>query len=371
MSFLKKIFSSSKEEFREPEVLLEEQSPLCPITAIVEQDNRVVYLYLWGPESSHFGTKSCWVRNLKEAPEKTNTREVKKGIPPMLEREFCKYPEGQPAFNKEDLHLVWLEEGDGVVLMEKTEVLAIIPSWSGHSGFFGYARDCIGQSVVCWELNADNEMLQRFEESKQFIETWDSEPDPFQIQQPFLLDLYEEALGKHDKYYAIDNGEWPPRGLYTRNGPEKTICLTVGQSLIPQPMVEMYVEDRTAHNRIEIGLMVNGKFEEGDLDELASWVSGQANIPWENITFLGEGHTINLSFKPSLNMTAVILTSQLTILPEIDLGSFRGSKIRLLWMVPITTKERQHVMDHGSEELLEKLEGIGDGIYDLSRAELF
>lgn len=369
MSFFKKFFSS-KEEFQEPVTLLEESSPLCPITAIVEQDDRVVYLYLWGPENSAFGTKSCWVRNLRAAPEQTNTQETKKGIPPMLEKAYCQHPNGQLPLNKEDLHLIWLEEGDGVVLMEKSEVLAIIPSWSGTGGFWGYARDCAGQSPVCWDLKNDNQVLQRMEDSNQYWEAWDSEPDPFQVRQPLLLEIYEETFGKHDNYYAIDNNEWPAKGLYVRNGPTKTVCLTIGQSLMPQPIVEMYVEDRGAHNRIELGLMLEDKSEENALNDLASWISGQAAIPWANITFLGEGHTINLSLKGDHRMKAVLLTSQLSAFPRVDLGNYRGSEIKLLWMVPITEKERQHVMDNGSQPLLDKLESIGSDVYSLYRAEL-
>lgn len=370
MSFFKKIFPSSEKETQEPVVILEEESPLCPITAIVEQDNRVAYLYLWGPENSHFGTKSCWIRNLTAAPEKTNTKQVKKGMAPMLEKAYSRFPDGQTPLKSQDLSLIWLEEGDGVALLEKDEVLAIIPAWSGAGGFWGYARDAVGQSPVCWELKDSMDVLKRLKESDQYWTAWKNEPDPFQLRQPLLIDLYEETLGKHDKYYAIDNQEWPAKGLYARTGPSKTVCLTVGQSLMPQPLVEMYMEDRMAYNRIELGLILNQTFEETELNELTSWISGQAAIPWANITFLAEGHTINLSLKHSQQMTAVILTDSLSVLPQIDLGTYRGSEIKLLWMIPITTKERQHVMDHGSEELLEKLNSIGDEAYSLDRSAL-
>ncbi|MCE7996390.1 MAG: suppressor of fused domain protein [Roseivirga sp.] len=370
MSFFKKIFSSSKEEFQEPEVLLQEESPLCPVTAVVEQDNRAAHLYLWGPENSNFGTKSCWVRNLKPAPEKTNSREMNKGIAPMLEKAYCRFPEGQSALKKEDLSFVWLEEGDGVALMEKTEIIAIIPSWSGHGGFFGYARDAKGQESIGWELRDTNEMHTRVSEARECWEAWDTETDPFSLHQPGMLELYEEALGKHDKYYAIDNREWPPRGLYVRNGPSKAVCVTVGLSLVPQPQVEMYVEDRMSHNRIELGMMLNGTLSEDELDSLASGVSGQAAIPWSNITFLGEGHTINLSIGGDHDKTAVLLTSDLSCLPILDLGVYRDSAIRLLWMIPITTKEREHIMEHGSETLIRKLNEFGDEVYSLDRAEV-
>lgn len=62
--------------------MAELRSPNCPITAIVEQDNQVAYFYLWGDEDVDFGTKSCWIRNLGEAPIETNLKQMEAGFPP-------------------------------------------------------------------------------------------------------------------------------------------------------------------------------------------------------------------------------------------------------------------------------------------------
>jgi hypothetical protein len=370
MSFLKKLFSSKEKEFQKAEVLIEEQSPSCPITAIVEQDNRVAYFYLWGPENSNFGVKSCWIRNLNQAPNELEEKLMKKGIPPMLPKKFCKFPEGQEKLNKNDLKIIWTEEGDSAALLVKNEIVSIIPSWGGQNGFYGYAKNCQGQGNFAWELSESNVFIERIEKSIEYWDLWDKELNPFQIQQPIILGAYDETFGNHDKYYAIDGNEWPPKGLYLRKGESKTIFATVGLSLVPMPVVEMYSENRFESNRIELGIILDSVFSEKDIQEIAEWISGQSSIPWDNITFLGEGHTIN--FKPfnSTKFNSVVLTSRLDILPKPELDDYRDSKVNLLWMIPISKKERNEIMENGSNGILEKLNKIGNKVFSLEREEV-
>lgn len=371
MKFLKKLFSSQEEEIQKPEVLLEERSPLCPITAIVEQDISVVYFYLWGAETTGFGVKSCWVRNLKPAPDKISESQLKKGIPPMQTRSFCKFPEGQKKLNKEDLTIIWLEEGDGAALLLNQEIIAIIPAWSGFGGFSGYARDCIGQGDLSWELKPNNEMFRRVRFADKSWQAWESEPSPFSAEQPRILEIYNEQFGKSEKYFAIDGMEWPPRGLYLRIGEIKSVFATVGLSLFPMPAIEMQVPNRMDLHRIELGMVLNKKITDKETKNLADWISGQAAIPWENITFLGEGHTINFEVFDGEKFNSVLLTNNLDCLPTPDLGTYRRSKVNFLWMIPITKNERAHVIEHGSEELLYKLNKIGDAVFSLDRDEMF
>jgi hypothetical protein len=370
LSFLRNIFSSKKKEFQKAEVLLEEKSPSCPITAIVEQDNRVVYFYLWGSENSNFGVKSCWVRNLKEAPNKQEKSLMDKGIPPMQTKNHCKFPEGQEKIEKNDLSIIWLEEGDAAALLLKGEIISIIPSWAGQDGFYGYPLDSMGESDFAWELSDSNEMYNRIEKSKEFWNSWNLDINPFNIQQPLILDSYDKTFGKHDKYYAIDGNEWPPKGLYLRRGESKTVFATIGLSLIPMPAIEMYTENRLYLNRIELGIILDSTFKDKDIQQMAEWISGQSAIPWDNVTFLGEGHTIN--FKPfnSSKFNFVILTNRLDILPKSEIENYRDSKINLLWMVPISEKERQNIIDNGSDIVIDKLNEIGEKIFSLEREEV-
>ncbi|WP_282135657.1 suppressor of fused domain protein [Seonamhaeicola maritimus] len=370
MNFFKKIFSTKYNKFQKAEVLLKEQSPSCPITAIVEQDNRVAYFYLWGPENSNFGVKSCWIRNLKEAPIELEKKLMDKGIPPMLPKEFCKYPEGEEKLDENDLKIIWTEEGDSAALLVKDEIASIITIWSGQNGFFGYAKNCLGKGNFAWELTESNAFVKRIKKSREYWSSWKNDLNPFQTQQPIILKAYDESFGNHDKYYAIDGNKWPPKGLYLRIGESKTIFATVGLSLVTMPMVEMYSENRFDSNRIELGIILDSVFSQKDIQQIAEWISGQSAIPWDNITFLGEGHTIN--FKPfnSTKFNSVVLTNAIDILPKPELDDYRESKINFFWMVPISEKERNEIMNNGSEEILTKLNKIGDKVFSLKREEV-
>jgi hypothetical protein len=149
----------------EPEVLLHDVSPHGNLEAVVEQDHRVAHLYLRATENEDFGLKTCWVRNLAAAPDALDVAGMREGMAPMLPKEHCAYPQGQPPLDADRLRLLWLPEGDGVVLLEDDEMLAIIPGWSGYKGFEGYARDCVGTGPLCWKLETDDAWDQRISDA--------------------------------------------------------------------------------------------------------------------------------------------------------------------------------------------------------------
>ncbi|ANQ49887.1 suppressor of fused domain protein [Flammeovirga sp. MY04] len=370
MNFLKKLITSYKDKFQKPEILLEEESPTCPITAIVEQDHRVVYFYLYASQNSNFGMKSCWVRNLVEAPDESEIETMLNGKAPLLPKQFCKFPNGQKPLDAYDLEIIWTEEGDAAALKYQGEIVAIIPSWSGEGDFHGYARDVIGQSNLAWEIGTSNVFLERIEKAKEFWQSWGDDLNPFQIHQPQILKIYEETFGKQDTYYAIDGGKWPPKGMYLRKGTSKNVFATVGVSLVPMPSVEMYFEKSHEVDRIELGLILNSTISESDVQETANYISGQSSLPWNNITFLGEGHTIN--FKPIQNsiFNAVILTNKLDVLPKPELEDYRSSKVNFLWMIPISEKERIFVMENEKSDIIHRLNKIGNEVFSLDREEV-
>ena len=102
--------------------------------AILRDGNAVPYDFLvlatglqessvWGDEKTNFGVKSCWVRNLKKAPERLEEKLMDKGIPPMLPEQFCKFKDGQEKLNGNDLEIIWTEEGDSASLLLKNEII--------------------------------------------------------------------------------------------------------------------------------------------------------------------------------------------------------------------------------------------------------
>lgn len=371
MSIFKKLFSNTNKEIvTTPKVLLAASSPNCPIIATVEQDNRTAYFYLWGPEDSSFGIKSCWVRNLKPAPKSLEHDIIEKGFPPMMPMGYCLHPEGMQPLLEEHLEIIWLEEGDAAALLEKGETIALIPAWGGHGGFQGYAKECLGQGDFAWEFPDTPTLAKRILTSQKYWNSWQQTPDPWQTLKPQLLQHYTETFGPYDQYLPIDQEKWPPKGLYLKKEGAFRMLLTLGVALRPQPMVEMYTEHPNTMNRIELGFMTSSALKNQELDELIQWMSTQAQLPWEQITWLGEGHTIHCDVFEKKDFEAMLLTTKLSTFPKIRLPELLGSDINILWMVPITEDEKDFAIDHGSQKLIDKLEALGSNILSLVRKEV-
>jgi hypothetical protein len=344
---------------KEPEILIQESSHRCPIEAIVEQDDRVAYFYLHS-DNKEFGVKSCWVRNLIKAPQKPDVESMKKGIPPLLSSDYCTHVEGAPPLKKEDLKLVWFEEGDAAALLEKNEIITIIPSWSGYKGFYGFSKDCIGESNLCWYLGTPetNVLYARVNRNIKYWDDWEKE-NIWQVWQEKLIDAIEGTLGKHDKYYAIDGDKWPPKAMLKIMDNVKIVFTTAGVSLVAQPKVE---ED--GPKRIELAIAIDNSFNNDEIMKFAGYISAQTNLPWENITWLGKGHTIPCDCLPKSKFgskfNSVLLISDNLGVPEITFDKFRDDDISILWMIPITQKEREYAMKYNSSKLIDqfKMNGI-------------
>lgn len=343
------------------EILLEETSPGGYLEAVVEQDERVAYLYLRAPENEEFGLKTCWLRNLRAAPDTLNVSEMREGLAPVNPRANCVYPEGQAPLKAEDLSLVWFPEGDAVAVLKRGDFLAAIPSWSGHGDFHGYARDAVGQGPLAWGLEEPEQFIGRIRKAQQYWAAWEADPNPWRIYQSKLLDYYESKLGPHSRYFAIDRDEWPPRALVLFERDECTYLVTVGLCLRPQPQVEMAFEDPSDHRRIELAAALSKSVDTASVMKLADYIGANADLPWCNFTFLGHGHTIPCNAfaedRSLKDLGAVILTREPADAPfQLDL-EIGGDPINLLWIIPITEKERTLAQATNSAALFEKFPG--------------
>ena len=171
----------------------------------------VAYFYLYSDENQDFGMKSCWVRNLQPAPEEVDKVLMEAGHAPMMPREFCKHPEGLPPFEKEELHIAWMEEGDAAALVYKGDIMAIIPAWGGINNFSGFAREALGQGDLAWEIQKGNVLPDRVIRAHEFWGQWQGIDNPFNEQYPVQMELFEKHLGKTELFYAPQNMKNSPR----------------------------------------------------------------------------------------------------------------------------------------------------------------
>ncbi len=343
-----------------PAVLLQEDSPLGNMQAVVEDDGEVVYFYLnyKNPPGGSQPTRACWVRNRKPPKPSIERERMQQGLPPNLPAEYCRRPVVTSALEADDLRVIWLEEGNGAVLCENDEILAIIPPWSGEGGFDGYARDCVGHSPIAWELPGGPDFYERIERAQEFWNLWEDEQFWDRYRKSLLAPL-ESVLGRHAKHYAIDGGNWPPRSLVRFDLPDHYVLCTLGVSLLPMPNVDRYHDGPAPFRRIELAAALDRRIPEAEVSRLGSYISGQAGYPWNHWTWFGDGHTIPCDSTPrSANGTAfpaVLLSKSPPGAPAIGWAPYRGDPINLLWMVPITDKERQLAIDSGSPALCQQM----------------
>jgi hypothetical protein len=142
--------------------------------------------------------------------------------------------------------------------------------------------------------------------------------------------------------------------------------VTAGLCLRPQPMVESVVEAPAEFRRIELGagLAIEAATR---FDAFARYISGQSNLPWSRHTWLGPYHTIPCDAFPETSFTAVLLCREAPGAPVVSLPGFRGDRVNMLWMMPITAAERELAMERGGRELLRLLSDAGVGWLSLPR----
>jgi len=352
----------------ETELVFAENSPYDSLEAVIEQDNDVAYFYLRPTGKQKYDMKSCWIRNFCKAPETFDKERMKQGFAPILPERFCKFPDGQPKLIESELRIVWFESGDGAALMQGDEFLSVIPPWSGtqigenNLELNGYARDCIGVSPLCVELSDPKAMNQRIANADQYWSSWQTDDSPWLLEEPKLFAAYEKAFGTHSKYYAIDNGQWPPKAIVRFDCDDRIIFITLGVSLCPQPQAELYFENPSSVRRIELGCSFSKDVPESTLNAFLGYLSGQAAMPWQQLTFLAGGHTITcdlfLKTDHLPDFSSILLWNQNQLADSsqvISIPNVLGEEVNLLWTIPLFENERQMASQLGSAAIAGKI----------------
>ena len=322
----------------EPQVVLFERSPYGNIDAIVEHDDRTVYFYLASQNS--FGMRSCWLGNLVEGPLVMSEADLTQGRPPLVPRIHCTHPAGREIPQESDLEIVWFEEGNGAAVLERGEVLGIIPPWSGASEFHGYARDSIAETIVAWPIPTETALLRRIEHAREFWRGF-RDGNPFATLQSEILQSHKNRFGAEVKYWVIDNEQFPPRGLIQMESNGTTTFATVGMSLVPQPNVEMYAENPSQSRLVELAFQLDSSnLDPEKIEEIGQRISAIAKKPWESFTWFGHMHSCEFKVQATDGETPFVIFWG----DPNPLCSYREDPVRLLWVVPITQAELDQLL---------------------------
>ena len=351
----------------EPVMLIDQPNNRGTLYAVVEQDDRVAYFYLYPSEllQSKYNPRPCWLRNLQAAPEKKDVAAMKEGMAPMLEAAYCNHPQGKEPLEKERISIIWMEEGDGAALMYDGEILGVIPGWSlyNEEHAVAYAADCTGAGendrLMPLGKRGTNAMYERVDRAMAFWNEWSDETSQaWGILQDKYINAYEAEYGTIQQYYAIDGGQWPPMALGKFEKEGVVYLFTLGMSIRPMPWVELLYSDRApGFRRMELAMAVSkADFTDKEIMTMAGLMSGLADRPWKQVTWLGEGHTVSAEDLPA-PYESVVISAALYNGPAIQLPEVYGDKVNLYWLSPITKLEREfaHFRPNAGYDLLEKM----------------
>lgn len=351
----------------EPKILLEEWSPVCNIQAFVERTDSCCYFYLWvKPGMEDAVMKSCWICNVAAAPKTLDVEGMKQGIAPAMPQEYVLHDPGGMELDAESLKIVWFEEGNAAALLSEDEIICVIPGWGGYKGFPGYSIYMKGTAPCAWELaDALPVLAERVGRSKTFWDWFDSEPDYWKVTQGMHMEALERFYGKYETYYAIDNGEFPPKALIRGSKGGVIYGVTAGVSLIPMPEVEMwYGDDYREYRRMELGFAAAAEYEEM-CKYMYSFLSSLAAYSWKENTFLGHGHTVPCQ---RIEGYVALLLVNPRLVPGLEMPEYRPcmeEPVNLLWVVPVTEEEYRFVTEHDIDETLKHVGG------DIAKIHIF
>ena len=342
-------------------VLLESVSPYGSRRVVVEYDGTISAAYLHDETTAIAAT---WIANHGQAPPTTDLTRLSSGQAPEMPADRTKHPDGLPLLGADSLRALWLEEGDGVAILENDEPIALLPGWSDMSkGMPGYSRDVIGQTPFGWSLDDALEGLgPRIAEAESFWQ-WRADASAWAEFQQAVLGHLLTRLGPGARYWDVGGGKQPVVGVSERQPTPRrpyTVLSTVGMSCQRMPVVEQTGESPSARARIELAIATTMPSTEAA--RIFLWL---AQYPWREIAWLGSGHCLPWYHEAAIfplrggNAAVLLLHEPGRLLgPEVpDLAgfSFSGEPVRWLWIIPVSERERLLAAERGLDSLVSQL----------------
>lgn len=338
------------------------------LMAIVEQDSRTAYFYIWPAElfRTQYAVRGCWVRNLSPAPAQEDREALEQGIAPLLSAEYCRTLEAEPPLDANGLQIIWEPGDEGAALWYYGQLLAVIPGWSLYQQKqISFSAGCIKANRLTSPLGSasTNQHYATAVDHRQFWREWQEGPAWDKFQQA-MLSHYQSRFGAEVKYYAIDQGNWPPMAIAQYWHEEVWYFFTLGMSIRPMPQVNhLFDELAPQYRRIEIGMAIDSNImTEHSAVQMASALAEFAPLPWSRLTWIGDCHTLASEMTPQ-GFTSFLLAQDLASEDQrIKLPKNAGDPVKLLWATPITANEQHFACqdEYGGHQLLKRLRAEGN-----------
>ena len=349
-------------------VLVEVSNWLESRTAVIEHANDCIYVYNHN-HNDRDDFRALWLCNTleRDSVSQSIVDDMKSGNQPYLPNEFSNKKSIIVNYENEvDWEVQWGLDQNSLSVFFKGSLIAVMPEWSGYKGFNGYSLGVSKENELAWPLLDTNEEIKRVNKERSFLTNWNEETWP-QFQEN-ILEIYKEFMKGEVRYFAADEGKWPPLGLnFTKNN-NTNFWSTVGMSLLPMPQFGMAYDDPSSFRNIELAILVETN---EDTMTLGRYLSAQAKYPWYYGTHFDHGHTIPCRELNDLSsgMTSMLIVSEASFLSVVKLERLKNSA-RLLFMIPIYQSEQQFAEEHGSSELLKLFKQSDVNVRSLKRDSL-
>jgi hypothetical protein len=345
----------------QPVILLDSESPYGSRRVVVECDGVTTAAYLHDRTAPIAAT---WIANHQPAPDTIDLSRLQAGEAPVMPAPHTKYPGGSPRLEPGTLSALWLEEGDGVAIMENDDLLAVIPGWSDMSKSMpGYGRDVIGQTPFGWSLDDAMEGLgSRVAQAAEFWR-WRADTSSWAAFQQAVLGHLLSRLGPGARYWDVGAGKQPLAGVSERPPTPRrpyTVLSTVGMSCQRMPVIEQMGDEARSAARIELAIATT--MPSPDAARIFLWL---AQLPWREVTWIGSGHSIPWYHEPATfplggGNEAVLLLADPGVLlgpdvPNLSGFSFNTEPVTWLWVIPITKREHLMAAERGPGSLVTQL----------------
>jgi Suppressor of fused protein (SUFU) len=348
-----------------PGILLDSENPYASRRVVVESDGVTTAAYLHGKTAPVAAT---WIANHLPAPETADLSRLQAGEAPVMPAAHTKHPEGRPQLEPRALSAVWLEEGDGVAILEDGDLLAVLPGWSDMSKSMpGYCRDVIGQTPFGWSLEDAMEGLGSRAAQAAAFWRWRADASSWAAFQQAVLGHLLARLGPGARYWDVAGGRQPLVGVSERPPTPRrpyTVLSTVGMSCQRMPVIEQMGDVARTAARIELATATT--MPSPDAARIFLWL---AQLPWREVTWLGSGHCVRWYHEPATfplgggNAGVLLLAEPGDLLgpdvPELSGFSFGGEPVRWLWIIPISERERLLAAERGAGSLVTQLAAQG------------
>ncbi|MCQ2469758.1 MAG: suppressor of fused domain protein [Ruminococcus sp.] len=340
-----------------PLVVCESESPVCNMQAFVEKSDSTYYFYLFEPIKKTM--KVCWICNRKPAPLTFDPDSMKNGNAPMMTADSICHAAGGIDLDDKNLSIVWFEQGTSAALLCGDELICVIPEWSGYKDFHGYSKYAVGTGRYAWEMkNAADSLMLRVEKGRKLWHNFGT----IAASRKYMMSQLPEVLkflSVHGNDFDISKNRFPTKAVVSGSRNNTCYCLTIGASLAAMPNIEMYVGEKyTDYQRTEFGFAAGSKFRQL-LQPMAGVLGNYTEYPWNEYTFFAHGHTIPFSKLKGFEAVLFVNPDMTDGIEKPVYPRFQdGTKVNLLWIVPLTKAEYDFAVEHDAETMLSRAKNI-------------